>query len=147
LYLFFLVLFEYLQTLRQFFRSHGFSIADFFESVLVDSTAHEFALRNFLDPRKLFFARNCVSLTLVDDGARVQQAGIFPLLPVTVGFFADLNGRPVGDNMRPLQQPTRIELARASTRCKAFGLRMVLVRIQEHEEILWHDLVAIVFVS
>src|ERR1039457_4516733 len=45
------VFFENFQTFRQLDRPYGFSLADFLQCVLIDSTAHEFPLWGSLDPQ------------------------------------------------------------------------------------------------
>jgi hypothetical protein len=54
-----------------------------------------------------------------------------------VGFLPDVDRRAVRDDVRPLQQSSRVELAGLAIRSKALGFRVVLVRVQKHEEILW----------
>ena len=85
-------------------------------------------------------------LRLVLDSFEFQQTQIFAFFPVPVGFFSDVDGRPVCNDVRSLQQPSRIEFARLSVWSKALGFRMVLVRVQKHEEILWECSTAIVLV-
>jgi hypothetical protein len=66
-YLLFLIPIEHFQAFCQFFRSHRFSIADFFGRVLVNSPTHEFALGDIGDTDKLLVGRHGESFALVDD--------------------------------------------------------------------------------
>jgi len=66
-YLLFLIPIEHFQAFCQFFRSHRFSIADFFERVLVDFPTSQFSFGNVGDTSKLFVSRNCESFALVHD--------------------------------------------------------------------------------
>jgi hypothetical protein len=43
----------------------------------------------------LFIGRNCTSFALVLDGLEFQQAQVFALFPVLVGFFSDVNWRRI----------------------------------------------------
>jgi len=62
------------------------------------------------------------------------------------GNHPDVNGRPVRDNVCSLQQSSRVELARLSVWRQALRFWVVLVRLQEHEEILYHCSATVVFV-
>ncbi|MFI5091015.1 MAG: hypothetical protein ACHP7P_13235 [Terriglobales bacterium] len=97
--------------------------------MLVDSTAHEFPLRNARNPRQLLVIRNGVPFAPVLDGFEFQQTQIFAFFPVPVGFLPDVDGWPVRNDVRPLQQSSRIKLARLPVRPEALGFRMVLVRL------------------
>src|ERR1700687_1053632 len=105
--------------------------------MLIDSPAHEFPLRNFCDACQLLSIRNSIPFPPVLDGFEFQQTQVFAFFPMPVGFLPNVDRRPVCNDVRSLQQSSRIELARISVMTKALGFRMVLVRVQEHEEILW----------
>jgi hypothetical protein len=72
--------------------------------VLVDSPAHEFPPRTFAILRELFIGRNCVSLSFGFDCFEVQEAQVFSLFPVLGGLFADVDRRPIRNNVGALQQ-------------------------------------------
>jgi hypothetical protein len=71
----------------------------------------EFSLRNFRDPNQLFVIGNSIPSPPVLDGFEFQQTQVFTLFPMPVGFLADVDGWPVRNNVRALQQSSRIELA------------------------------------
>jgi len=73
---------------------------------------------------------------LVLDGSEFQQTQVFALFPMPVGFLPDVDGWPVRNDVRPLQQFASIAVARLSVRPKDLRFWVVLVRIQKHEEIL-----------
>ena len=66
---------------------------------------------------------------------------------MSVGLLSDVDGRPVRDNVRSLQQSSRIEFARFPIRTKALGFGVVLIRVQKHEEILGHGFLAVIFIG
>jgi len=115
--------------------------------MLIDPPADEFTLRSYRDSLQLFIARNCISFSLVFNRLEVKQAQVFALFPMLIGFLPDVDRRPVRNNVCSLQQSACIELARLSVRSKALGFWMVLVRVQEHEEILDDRPATVVFVS
>jgi len=47
---------------------HGFSLADFFQGMLIDSATHEFSFGNLRDPRQLFVICNSIPSSSVLDG-------------------------------------------------------------------------------
>jgi len=63
-----------------------------------------------------------------------------------VGLFADVDGRPVRDDVYALQQTSRVELTRLAVWPKALRFWVVLVGVQEHEEILRKYLTTVVFI-
>jgi hypothetical protein len=128
-------------------RPHGFSTTDFLLRVLVDSPAHEFPLRNLRDPIKLLIGRNRISFLPVFNAFEVEQTQILALFPVLIGLFADVDRGRIRDDVRALQQPASIEFTGSPVRTKALGFWVVLIRLQKHEEVLWHSLPTIVFVG
>jgi hypothetical protein len=50
----------------------------------------------------LFVIGNSIPFLLVLDSFEIQQTQIFALFPVFVGFFSDVDGRPVRNDVRPL---------------------------------------------
>jgi hypothetical protein len=83
----------------------------------------------------LFIRRNYVSLSLVFNRLEIQQAQVFALFPMLVGLFADINRWQIRDDVRSLQQSARIEFARSSIWRETLRFRVVLVRLQQHEEL------------
>ena len=62
--------------------------------MLIDASAHEFPLRNLLDPRSLFISRNSVTLSFVFNGFEIQQTQVFAILAMLVGILAEVRGLP-----------------------------------------------------
>jgi len=127
--------------------AYWFPPAYFFQSVLTDSSTHEFPLWNLGDPRQLRVGRYDVSFSSVFDTLEIQQAQIFALFPMPVVLFSDVDWRPVRDDVRSLQQSACVELARLAIRPQALCFGMALVGVEQHEEILWNDSATVVFVS
>jgi hypothetical protein len=146
LYLFFLIPFERPQTRCQLHCPYGFTIANFLQCVLIDSSAHEFPLWNSCDLRQLFNGGNCVSSSLVLDCFELQQTQVFAFFPMLVGFLSDVSWRPIRSDVCALQQTSRVELARLSVWPKALRFWAVLVTGQEHKEILDQCSATVVFV-
>ena len=92
-----------LQTPCELDRTHGFLVADSFQRVLIDPPAPKFPLRNFCDLRQLSICGNRIALALVLNRFELQQAQVFALLPVPVGFLPDVDRRPIRGDMRMLQ--------------------------------------------
>ena len=93
-------------------------------------------LGTFAIRAQLFIGRNCISFPLVLNRFEIQQTQIFAFFPMLVGLLADVDRRPIRDDVGSLQQSARIEFARFSVWPEALSFRMVLVGLQQHEEIL-----------
>ena len=132
--------------MHQFYSSHRCRHTNFLQCVPVDSPTHEFPLGNFRDLSQLFIRRNRISFSLVFNCFEIQQTQVFALFPMLVGFLANIDRRPIRDDMRPLQQAARVEFTRVPGRPEALRLRVVLIRVQQHEEILRKYPAAVVFV-
>jgi hypothetical protein len=91
--------------------------------VLADPAPHEFAFRHCGDSGYLFIAHDSVALSFVQNRAEIQQTQVFALFPMPVGFLADVDGRPVRNDVRALQQSTPVEFAQLSQRQFALGRR------------------------
>jgi hypothetical protein len=71
--------------------------------VLIDSLADEFPLGNFCDSHQLLISRYGIAFPLVLDCFELQQAQIFTFFAMLVGLFADVNRRPIRNDVRALQ--------------------------------------------
>lgn len=104
--------------------------------MLIDPSAHELALWNFRDARQLFDGRSRVAFVRVFDSLEIEQAQVFAFFQMLVGLFTDVHRRPVRNDVCALEQAPCFRAAGLAVGAHALCFRVILARVQEHEEVL-----------